>query len=174
MYIQTDRLILRPILKRDKYDYFEIYQHQETCRYLLHDAWTLNDLNQNFDKRLPYQSLSKNKHIEISCVLKNKVIGHIVVWYTDMKETVELGYVFHHAYLHQGYATEALRAIIQYLFHTMKVHRIYTNMDARNISSLRLCQRVDMRIEAHFIQDYWNKGEWTDSYICGMLASDLK
>lgn len=36
-----------------------------------------------------------------------------------------------------------------------------------------LCERIDMRKEAHFIQDFWNKGEWTDSIVYGMLLSDL-
>lgn len=30
-----------------------------------------------------------------------------------------------------------------------------------------------MRKEAHFIRDYWSKGEWTDSLIYAMLASEL-
>ncbi len=38
----------------------------------------------------------------------------------------------------------------------------------------RLCERIGMRKEAHFIQDFWNKGEWTDSIVYGMLLSDLK
>lgn len=31
-----------------------------------------------------------------------------------------------------------------------------------------------MRREAHFIQDFWSKGEWTDSYIYAILASEFK
>ena len=30
-----------------------------------------------------------------------------------------------------------------------------------------------MRIEGNFIEDYWNKGEWTNSLIFGMLYSDF-
>ena len=37
-----------------------------------------------------------------------------------------------------------------------------------------LCERVGMRKEAHFIEDYWSKGEWTDSFVYGMLLSDVK
>ena len=53
------------------------------------------------------------------------------------------------------------------------VYWIIANLDSRNLSSAKLCERIGMRKEAHFIKDYWNKGEWTDSYIYGMLASDL-
>ncbi|MET3511068.1 RimJ/RimL family protein N-acetyltransferase [Plantibacter flavus] len=29
-----------------------------------------------------------------------------------------------------------------------------------------------MRREAHLRQDWWNKGEWTDTVVFGLLASD--
>lgn len=31
-----------------------------------------------------------------------------------------------------------------------------------------------MRREAHFIQEFWSNGEWTDSYIYAILASEVK
>ncbi|PFJ45391.1 GNAT family N-acetyltransferase, partial [Bacillus cereus] len=38
----------------------------------------------------------------------------------------------------------------------------------------KLCERIGMRKEAHFIQDFWSENEWTDSLVYGMLSSDLK
>ncbi|MED3352954.1 thermonuclease family protein [Bacillus thuringiensis] len=38
----------------------------------------------------------------------------------------------------------------------------------------KLCERIGMRKEVHFIQDFWSKNEWTDSIVYGMLSSDLK
>lgn len=52
------------------------------------------------------------------------------------------------------------------------MHRIQANLDARNTASAKLCENLGMRREAHFIKDYWNKGEWTDSFIYGMLITD--
>ena len=43
-------------------------------------------------------------------------------------------------------------------------------MDARNLGSAKLCENIGMRREAHFIKDFYSKGEWTDSFIYGMLA----
>lgn len=47
------------------------------------------------------------------------------------------------------------------------------NIDSRNQASKKLCERLGMRIEGNFIEDYWNKGEWTNSLIFGMLYSDF-
>ncbi len=59
------------------------------------------------------------------------------------------------------------------LFEKYNVHRIQANLDARNISPAKLCNNIGMRKEAHFIKDYWNKDEWTDSYVYGMLITDI-
>jgi len=70
-------------------------------------------------------------------------------------------------------ATEAVSTLVNKLFSEFNVHRIQANLDARNTASQKLCERIGMRKEAHFIQNYWNKNEWTDSFVYGMLSSDL-
>ncbi|MGH1444310.1 MAG: GNAT family N-acetyltransferase, partial [Exiguobacterium profundum] len=47
------------------------------------------------------------------------------------------------------------------------------NLDARNVASQKLCERVGMRKEAHFLRDYWNKNEWTDSMVYAMLHEEF-
>lgn len=59
-----------------------------------------------------------------------------------------------------------------YLFSGHLVHRIQAVLDARNLASTKLCKRLNMPQEAHFIQDFWSKGEWTDSYVYAMLVSE--
>ncbi len=90
------------------------------------------------------------------------------------QDTVEIGYSFSAHYSGKGYATEAVSQLVKYLFEEVKVHRVQANLDARNLASQRLCERIGMRKEAHFKQDYWSKGEWTDSIVYGMLAEDLE
>ena len=90
-----------------------------------------------------------------------------------MKECVEIGYCFNPKYGNKGYATEALKAVVEYLFINKNIHRIQANMDARNLGSAKLCEKIGMRREAHFIKDFYSKGEWTDSFIYGMLFLDL-
>ncbi len=173
MEIKTKRLIIRPFKDADGDDLFEFYSNKNTCRFLLHEVWTASTKSDKFLKKVSANQLTPNTAISLACVLDSKVIGDISIWYTDMIETVEVGFVFHNAYSGKGYATEALEAIIDYLFNTVKIHRIQACLDARNVPSAKLCQRVGMREEAHFIEDYWSKGEWTDSFVYGMLISDF-
>src|SRR5690606_24338088 len=52
------------------------------------------------------------------------------------------------------------------------MHRITAQMDARNTASAALCERLGMRLETRGRQDWWSKGEWTDSLAYAALASD--
>lgn len=173
MNFQTERLSIRNFKIEDQSDLFEIYRDEEACRYLLHEPWDKNSLDEKMQAKVDNNSLPEKGALSLAVVLEQKVIGDISVWYTDMKETVEIGFVFNLQYAAQGYAKESVRAIIEKLFSEYKIHRIQANLDARNVLSAKLCENLGMRREAHFIQDYWSKGEWTDSYVYGMLESDL-
>ena len=173
MEFSTERLTIRPFKSDDLQDVFDIYNNDDTCRYLLHEKWTHENMQEKFNKKLENSSLSKETNVSLAVVSHTKVIGDLSVWYTDMKDTVEIGYSFLQEASGKGYATEAVSSLAKKLFEERNVHRIQANLDARNKASQRLCQRIGMRKEAHFIQDFWNKGEWTDSIVYGMLLSDV-
>lgn len=173
MQLKTERLSIRPFEVEDKEDIFEIYEDEETCRFLLHETWTERDRDGHFERKRNQRSLGQKSSLSLAVLADDKVIGDIAIWYTDMKETVEIGYAFNKKYSGFGYASEALSAVVWSLFRDYAIHRIQANMDARNLASAKLCERIGMRREAHFTQDYWSKGEWTDSYVYAMLEGDL-
>ncbi|ASV68558.1 MULTISPECIES: GNAT family N-acetyltransferase [Cytobacillus] len=174
MNITTERLLIRPFKRNDLQDVFAIYNNDDTCKFLLHEKWTDEDMNKRFDKKLANCALTKESMLSLAVIYKNKVVGDLSVWYTEMKDTVEIGYSFSNEVAGRGLATEAVSSLVYKLFDEFNVHRIQANLDARNIASQKLCERIGMRKEAHFIQDFWNKNEWTDSIVYGMLTSDLK
>ncbi|MEW4309437.1 GNAT family N-acetyltransferase [Rossellomorea marisflavi] len=173
MHFTTDRLTIRPFIEDDIHDVYTIYQEEETCRYLLHGPWTTEDREERFRKKLLNQSLSSESGLSLAVLEGDRIIGDLSVWYTGMKDTVEIGYSFARETGGKGYATEALRGLVKRLFIEYDIHRIQATLDSRNQASAKLCERIGMRKEAHFMQDYWNKGEWTDSLVYGMLMADL-
>ncbi|GGI41828.1 GNAT family N-acetyltransferase [Mammaliicoccus stepanovicii] len=172
--IQTERLVLVPFQVKHLDDIYEILSNDETCQFLPHDPWTETNKDENFKKRLIEFNLNSGEKCHLAVMLNDKLIGDVVAWYTDMKDTVEIGYVFNKAFSNKGYATEAVEAFKQFLFKEYDLHRIQTMLDANNLSSANLCERIGMRKEGHFIKDYWNKGKWTDTLMYGLLASELK
>lgn len=173
MEFKSERLFMRPFQLRDKADTYEIYKDKETSRFLLHDGWDETNVDKAFQERLNNNTLTTDQALNLAVVCDNQVIGDLYVFYTGMKDTIEIGYTFLSTARGQGYATEAVKALMEELFKHHQVHRIQANLDARNQASAALCERLGMRCEAHFIQDYWSKGEWTDSLVYGMLAEEF-
>lgn len=74
----------------------------------------------------------------------------------------------------RGVGTEALTALLGYLFDDRGKHRVSAECDARNVASAKLLERVGMRREAHHVRSSWWKGEWTDEYVYAVLADEWR
>jgi len=66
----------------------------------------------------------------------------------DATGTVEIGYDTLPAYQRHGYATEAMGAIIAWLFEQPRVRRIIADCDANNVASRRMVERLGLRQQA--------------------------
>ena len=83
--------------------------------------------------------------------------------------TLEIGWVFHPDVAGRGYASEAARVLMSVGFERMGAHRIFASLTPENTASVRLCQRLGMREEAHFVEDMFIKGRWEDTGVYAML-----
>jgi ribosomal-protein-alanine N-acetyltransferase len=75
----------------------------------------------------------------------------------------EIGFIFHPAHGRQGFAFEALTAVIERAFAVLSIPVIEADVDPRNAASLGLLKRLDFR-EIGRAERTWNvSGEWCDS-----------
>ena len=72
----------------------------------------------------------------------------------------------------RGYMTEAASVGLRIAFETLGLHRVIAVLEPHNAASTALCRRLGMREEAYFVEDCWCKGEWTDTGVYGLLASE--
>ncbi len=72
----------------------------------------------------------------------------------------------------QGYATEAARAVLDYAFGTLELHRVQANHFTRNPMSGRVLEKLGMRFEG-VLRGYFRKGEvFEDAAFYGILRAD--
>jgi aminoglycoside 6'-N-acetyltransferase len=90
----------------------------------------------------------------------------------DDPRIVEVGFTLAPGFHGHGYATEAARALLDYLFVARRKHRVIADCDARNTASARVLERLGMRQEGHLRQSTWAKGEWTDDLLYAILAAE--
>lgn len=172
--IRTDRLELRAHREADIEALHGIYSRPDVARYLLDDPWTEEDARRKVAERLPKADLD-GESAALALVIEHEgaVIGDVMLWLTDKERRVaEIGWVLDPGYGGRGFATEAVRAVLDLAFARYRVHRVAAQMDGRNAASVKLAASCGMTCEAHLRQDWWSKGEWTDTVVYGMLASD--
>jgi RimJ/RimL family protein N-acetyltransferase len=182
--LRTERLVLRPIETSDAADVFE-YQHiPEVLRYL---PWPLRDRTEAYEhtaKRAAARILQGDGDFLVLVATlpgtpsvddpgRDRVIGDFMVRVSSTTHAqLELGWVLHPDFQRHGYAREAARALLDFVFETLNPHRVQAFLDARNGASAALCERLGMRREATILEEEYNDGEWQDTAIYGILRRE--
>ena len=113
--------------------------------------------------------------IELAVTLADDgtLIGDVLLGLRSVEhQTVEVGYIFAPAHGGRGYATEAVRALLDLAFGELGARRVVARVDDRTTSSRRLLERLGVRLEAHLIENEWIKGELTSEVDYAVLARE--
>jgi RimJ/RimL family protein N-acetyltransferase len=71
-----------------------------------------------------------------------------------------------------GYAPEIYGALLELAFNRYDLHRVVGRCDGRNAPSIRSLEKAGLRQEAHFVENEFVKGEWTDEIVLAILRRD--
>ncbi|TSC33128.1 GNAT family N-acetyltransferase [Corallococcus sp. Z5C101001] len=84
----------------------------------------------------------------------------------------EIGFTLSREHQGQGLGTEAVRTLLEYVFGTLSLHRVFAVTDAKNIAAATVLERVGMRREGHFIENIFFKGAWGDEFQYALLGRE--
>jgi RimJ/RimL family protein N-acetyltransferase len=174
--IQTARLTLRPFTPGDLDDMLAYMSRPDVVRYLYTDAHERAESERLLQRWVAASSLpaaGERLVLAVTARAGGRVMGELMLkWLSREHRQAELGYAFHPDFHGQGYAREAAAAMLELGFQEYGFHRIIANCDARNTASYKLMERLGMRREAHFIQNEFIKGEWTDELVYAILQPE--
>lgn len=168
MRIETDRLILRPFEEKDLEDLYALLSDGEVVKYEPYLPMDREAVRQEL-----LQRIGSDEFLAMELKENGRVIGNVYLGKRPF-DSAELGYLLARAYWKQGYAGEACRAAVAYLF-GQGVHRIYAECDPENTASWRLLERLGFEREARLKQNvfFWRDREgnpiWKDTFIYGKL-----
>ena len=115
--------------------------------------------------------------IELAVTLADDgaLIGDVLLALRSVEhQTLEVGYIFAPASGGHGYATEAVRALLELAFDLLGARRVIARVDDRNGASRALLARLGFRLEAHLVDNEWFKGELTSEVDYAILAQDWR
>jgi RimJ/RimL family protein N-acetyltransferase len=166
---RTTRLTLRPFERGDLDDLASFYALPEVSRYLY---WGVRDRQESQaalerSMQRPTEIIEENV-LPVAVVLNetNQVIGDFMLrWTANENQQGEVGGSLHPDYHGRGFAPEIYRELLHIGFAQYLLHRIVGRCDGRNAASIRSLEKAGLHREAHFVENEFVKGEWTDEVV---------
>jgi RimJ/RimL family protein N-acetyltransferase len=174
--VTTKRLVLRRWTPDDLDDLYAYQSLPEVARYLYRPPLTREQCAQSLARRAAGTAWAEAGDDVVFAVCRAGepgVVGEVVLKLADARaRQAEIGWIFHPAHGGRGYATEAARAAASLAFTDLGVHRLFARLDVLNTPSVRVCERLGMRREAHLVENDLDGDRWGSEYVYAVLARE--
>ena len=170
--LRTDRLLLREFREEDWPALHAVESLPEVALYQHFEARTPEESRDYVLGAIESASETPRDTYDLAIVLPetDRVVGRCGFAITDpeQREAV-LWYTLHPEVWGQGFTTEAARAVVDFAFRELGLHRVWAECDPRNPGSWRVLEKIGLRREGHLVENVWLKGEWCDSLLYAVL-----
>ena len=172
--LNTERLILRPMRKSDFADMYDYARREDTSRYVVWTPHPSLDYTRNYLAMIE-RLYRKGQFFDWAIVEREsgRMIGTCGFAKLDLQNRVgEIGYVLNPTRHGRGYATEAVRKVLEYGFGQMELNRVEGRYMVENTPSRRVMERCGLTFEGILRQSLRIKGEYRDIGICSIVKEE--
>lgn len=174
--LETDRLILRRYVNEDAAAMYKNWaSDSEVTKFLMWPPHSSQEVSQGVTEEW-VKLYSDERFYHWAIVLKengDEPIGDIAV--VDIKENVSavhIGYCLGKAWWHRGIMSEALKAVMDFMFDEVDVNRFESRHDPRNPHSGGVMKKCGMKYEGTLRSADWNNQGVCDACYYALLKSE--
>ncbi len=174
--LETKRLILRRYLPEDAAAMYQNWASDpEVTKFLMWPPHASLEISRSIITDW-IKEYSHENYYHWAIVPKgngDEPVGDIAV--VEMKEstaTVHIGYCIGKAWWHQGITSEALKAVMDFLFDTVEANRVESRHDPRNPNSGKVMAKCGMKYEGTLRSSDWNNQGICDACYYALLKSE--
>jgi ribosomal-protein-alanine N-acetyltransferase len=177
MILNTSRLILRDFVEED---WPAVLAYQRKPLYLRYYDWedqTEAGAREFVGMFLAHQRAVPRIKFQLASTLKStgKLIGNCGIRLAFAgAHQADIGYELDPDFWGQGYASEAARAMVEFGFTQLRVHRVWSWCVADNTGSAHVMEKLGMRLEGRLRHNEFYKGRWWDTLMYGMLEDEWR
>lgn len=151
-FIQTERLTLKPYSEQDAEPLVGLITNREISKtFMMPDFETAEPAAALVNKLISFSQVNDTQHLEYGIYLDNHLIGFINDCGIEDNE-IEIGYVIHPDHQGRGYATEAVKAVIEEL-RGMGFRKITAGFFAENTASRRVMEKCGMKQSDYTVEE---------------------
>lgn len=174
--IETDRLILRRYVIEDADAMYKNWaSDSEVTKFLTWQPHSSVDVSRSIIENW-LKEYSDKKYYQWAIVLKdngNEPIGDIsVVQMNEDISMVHIGYCLGRAWWRRGIMSEALKAVMDFMFDTVEVNRVESRHDPMNPNSGKVMQKCGMKYEGTLRSADRNNQGICDACYYALLRSE--
>ena len=175
--IETERLILRKFKISDDEAMLKYWIADEKIQSLYSEPvyTTKAEVDELLEKYI--NSYQKNDYYRWAIIEKNsgECIGQIAYFLVDSKNNfAEIEYCIGSDFQCKGYATEATKAVIQYGFDKINLHKVQICTKTINKPSKRVIEKCGFTYEGTLRDYFYMDGEYVGRLYFSMLKSEFE
>jgi len=153
--IETPRLVLREFAEADAAGMFALNNDPLVIRYTGDPPFASVDEAKTFIRQYDnYQTAGYGRWTTLLKDPQNQQAPQYIGWcglsYSVASDETDLGFRFARAYWHNGYATEAAQACLDYGFNTLGLRKIIGRAMKENTASIHVLEKIGMTFEKEF------------------------
>jgi ribosomal-protein-alanine N-acetyltransferase len=154
--LKTNRLTLRAAVQSDLNDLFAIYSDPRAMKY-----WSTapHVSPARTQKNLDWMIKSAHGQLVFFVI---ETGGH-VIGTAGMHGDNEVGFILHPDYWRKGIVTEAMKAVIPYLFDTIDVDHLTADADPLNVASIDCLKNLGFHVSGTAKNTFCINDVWSDS-----------
>jgi ribosomal-protein-alanine N-acetyltransferase len=177
MHVSTERLVLREF---EPGDWRDLLAWQRDPRYLRFYPWTgrsEEEVREFVQMFIGWRAEKPRRRFQLAITLANngELIGSCGLRRKPGNEReADIGFELAPERWGNGYATEAARAMVDFGFRELGLHRISSWCIAENLASARVLERLGLRQEGRLRENEHFKGRCWDTLLFGMLEDEWR
>ena len=174
--LTTERLTIRPLARQDITEFTRYRNLPDVARY---QDWTLP-----YTRDLAHALVDDAEELGVPTPGQwlqlavtdddDRLLGDVAVWLDDAALLAMIGYTLAPESQGQGYAAEAVEAVVDWLFAARKVHRVAATIDPENLASARVLERNGFRYIGTARSAALVRGVWSDDARFEILADEWR
>jgi len=174
--LETPRFVVRPLAEADLPGLMAINGDDAVTRYLPYATWrTPDDAKAWFERMQGIQATGTAIQFVVIEKATGKPAGTCLLFgHDEGSARAELGYVLGRAHWRTGAMHEALSALIDAAFRTMKIRRLEAEVDPLNAASCRVLARLGFTKEGLLRRRWVTNGVAYDVEAWGLLADEWR
>ncbi|RLP72782.1 N-acetyltransferase [Mycetocola tolaasinivorans] len=173
--LTTERLTLRFFTAEDAEAHLAYQGRAEVAEYLYRAPLSAPESSEAVNRAAAARRWAESgDSLTLAILHDGLLIGEVPLTLTGARaRQVEIGWVFSPEVRGRGFAVEAARAALDLAFTRLGAHRVFARLDTRNLGSVRVCERLGLRREAHLIDnDQTPDGAWGSEYVYALTRPE--